>query len=190
MKTLFILSDWCYTHLTTRRMLLFLVLVIGINVLLFPALQTKMGQGAAADVLDLHIGFTKAEAMEVLTILGENGRQIYLWTELLADGIYPILYTLLFLSILSLIYKKILFPASYWRWINLVPLFILLADYLENVGIITLITTFPNFSDPVVWLTSAANQIKWGATLITSVVLLVGVGLLLFRKKPLTPLGS
>lgn len=178
------LSGWFYTTTSGRLVLIFLFLQIGINAFVFPAMQKMMGNGKEVDVLDLQFGISNSVAFEILDAMGEEGRGIYRYTELLVDGIYPIVYTLFLIFLMSIIFTKLKIQNQNWSLLNLFPLLTFMADYAENSGILTLIKQFPMLSDSTVAFTSIANQVKWASFLVSLVIILGStIRILLNRSK-------
>lgn len=183
MSTLHKFSTWFYRITNGWLILIFLFIQIGFNAFVFPASQTKMGKGVAVDVLDLQFGFSNSQAFGILDKMGVEGREIYKATELLVDGIYPIVYTLFLVFLLSLLLKKKMFTNKNWALINLFPLVILLFDYCENTGIISLINQFPTLSDATVSYASVSNMAKWGTFGVAIGLVIWGGISLLFKQR-------
>lgn len=127
-------------------------------------------------VLDLRRSFTAEEAYAVLGAYGPDGRRLYFALELV-DVVYPLVYTAFFALAIAYVLKRSLPPASALHKLALLPLSSVVADYLENVGILTMCATYP---EPWPRLGDAAgvfNAIKWltaAACIAVTVLGLVG----------------
>ncbi len=96
-----------------------------------------------AGILDLQNGYSVNRAYEILSGLGPAGRAYYLRAILPMDFIFPLTYTLFYLSTMLWILKAT--PALN-KWMNLivfVPLLTVLFDYAENIMIINMLVSFP-----------------------------------------------
>ncbi|GAB3172448.1 hypothetical protein [Telluribacter humicola] len=136
----------------------------------------------ALDPLDIRFGFTPGEAYAYLLALGENGRQVYWWTELLADSLYPIVYTASSVLLISCFFERLFPVGSIWRKLNLLPLMVMLADYLENIGILTMLSGFPAQNEGIAQLASIANLVKWGLFPALIMLIMIGMGGWLYSK--------
>ncbi|HMO40202.1 MAG TPA: hypothetical protein PKC76_02070 [Saprospiraceae bacterium] len=185
MKNLQAFSSWFYQKANLVWMFLFMGLAALFNALILPAMADKLATVPPLTVLDLRFGFTPEEAWQLLDALGEAGRAQYQQIELTLDVLYPLIYTGFLVFLLSLLYKKTLRPDSLWRLLNLLPFVVLIADFIENAGIVQLIRRFPERADAIAGWTSVANQVKWTMFMMTIGVVLVGLMRLLlvrFRK--------
>jgi hypothetical protein len=109
----------------------------------------------------------------LFTALGDEGRHVYLWQQIPPDLVYPALFALSYSLLLAYFIKKLKpfgSPLFFFCWL---PLIGGTADYLENMGIITLLNRFPAITEQTVQLTSMATVIKSSATTIYFLVLLV-----------------
>jgi hypothetical protein len=180
MHTFAQLSRWFYRQATVLNVLLFLGLQLTFSALIFPNLQSRMG--TQLQPLDIRFGFTPQEAHDFLVALGPEGRQWYRWTELVADSIYPLVYGLFLILLISFLFERVFSEGSIWRRANLLPLLIVVADYTENAGILTLLNRFPAPADGVARLASTANILKWGFFPVVIILLMVGLGGLIYNR--------
>ena len=90
-----------------------------------------------------------------------------MFTEYTVDVIYPLVYTLLFSFALYLLFKSVKLAKF--------PFLILIADYLENIGIYNILKAYPEELNELVWLTSTVTSIKWILAIIAVVIILFGL---------------
>ena len=121
-----------------------------------------------SNMLDLELFYSKENVVENFSIMGPDGRSIYVFSSLLIDTVYPILYLSLFLGA----YFK-LFRSS--KAILLVPVTAFSFDILENLQITRLNLNFPNINETHVYLSSMTTSLKWIAILITVSILIYGI---------------
>ena len=172
---------------TGRNVLVFLVLFLVFEIAVLPLAGAKITELAAnpanAGPLDLTLGLSPADTYQRLTDYGPNGRPFYLLIEVTADLLFPITYGLFFSLTLALIYGRA-YPAAsgMHRWI-VVPLAGMVFDFLENIGIISMLLAYPAQLDIVAVFTRVMTLLKWGCTLAAVVLIVVGVVALVMRRR-------
>jgi len=118
------------------------------------------------------LGYTLQDARDILNGLGAAGRDSYLYAQIPLDTLYPALLALTLIS------------AMHWfgrneRTNRLVRIGTILAitaavcDYSENIGIVAMILSWPNLSDPLVHASSVATIAKSIATTLAVLTTLV-----------------
>jgi len=120
------------------------------------------------------MGYGPMQARTLLEALGADGRQFYLMRQLPLDLLYP---PLLALCLCAAIHWALgrANPTLMTRFATLFPWAAALADYLENLGIATMIITWPAVPDLLVYAAAAASVSK--AVMTTAAVLLFIVAL-------------
>ena len=128
------------------------------------------------------VGYSFEYANELLSVLGVDGRKAYLYKQLPLDFIYPGLFALSCGLLLTWLFLKSQNESSKIFYFIFVPMAAGLFDYLENIFIIHLLTSYPNISGISVSLASAMTIIKSGLTTTFFVLLIVGLVLFLRSK--------
>ena len=126
-------------------------------------------------------GYDMAYVNELFNTLGEQGRRTYLTHQIPADMIYPLLFGLTYCLMMAYFLKKInrfKFPFYY---LCLLPVVAGIADYSENFGIILMLKSYPDLTQPTVKTTNLFSLIKSVSTSVFFVAL-IGV-LILFGYK-------
>lgn len=100
---------------------------------------------------------------------GNWGRSMYLRLQTI-DMIYPIIYSLLLGSLLSLFYKRTRFD-----WLILLPFFAMIFDYGENILLYINITQFPNMNLTLVHLAGLSTMLKWTLVMLSVFSLAIGI---------------
>ncbi len=172
---------------TGRTVLIFLVLFLVFEIAVLPLAAGRIQELSAAPnggPLDLTLGLSPADTYARLTDYGTNGRQFYLIVELTVDLLFPITYGLFFSLTLALIFQRAYTAGSgMHRWI-VVPLVGMVCDFLENAGIITMLLAYPAQLDFVAVYTRIMTLLKWGCTIASVVLIIVGVvALIMGRRK-------
>lgn len=115
-------------------------------------------------------GFTVADANATLAQMNEQQLRIYRKQELLTDLLFPLVYGLGFAVAMVLLARYTGAP----RWLVLLPLAAALADYVENLSVVTMIGSRLANRDlgPIASVGSVASRLKHFLLLITVLVLL------------------
>ena len=112
--------------------------------------------GKPVGIIDLTFGFNPQKTLMMVAGYGEAARSYYARAEMTTDIVYPIVYAFLLGIILSLLHR-----GRPYAWVNLFPFLCLLFDYLENINIIILLTTFPQQSLMIAVLCEIFKLMKW-----------------------------
>ena len=119
------------------------------------------------------MGYSYIQAIELLTSLGIDGRNAYLSVQLPLDFIYPGMFSVSYALLITWILKQYLPKDSKLFFIAFVPLLAGGFDYLENIGIIAMLNSFPDISENLVSSASAFTIVKSGATTVFFVLLIL-----------------
>ncbi|MGY5861487.1 MAG: hypothetical protein RTU09_03870 [Candidatus Thorarchaeota archaeon] len=167
---------------TLRFFLLFLILTI-ITVVAMgyinPQILTLSG---GQPILDIRPGYSFAEVEHLLTVLGEQGRQLYTTLQVI-DLVFPIAYGMsITLALTGVIIR--LFPEGHtMEKAIFLPILGMIFDYLENITIATLIASYPNLSPFAVNVASIFTQLKWTCIILAFALLVILAILALSKKK-------
>lgn len=130
--------------------------------LLFPLLPID------GELIDVQNWYTHAEAMALLEGYGPTGRVAYIWSSLLLDTLFPVVYVTL---LAGLIYR---FRASEstW-WLAITPVFGGFVDLLENVQICVMLLSYPNVNELQVLSSAICTSIKHWIFYLSAFLILV-----------------
>jgi len=170
---------------TGKRVLSFLVpaMVIYALMLLYTIPQIEQ-YSAGMKLFDISpSGYSYQYAIGLLSALGRTGRATYLYRQLPLDFVYPCLFAVSFCLLLSWLFAKSLRADSKMFYLCLVPLFAGLFDYLENICIILMLTSFPDVPELLVASASAFTIVKSTFTTACFVFLVTGCILLIKNQK-------
>jgi hypothetical protein len=121
--------------------------------------------GIVWNMLDLNFSYTSADVFKSFYQMGEKGRYINLYSTLILDTIYPILYTSLILGAYVKLFKNN-------NLILFIPITVFLLDIIENINIAFMNVSYLDLNETQVMFASMATSIKWLA-IITMVLSLV-----------------
>ena len=92
--------------------------------------------------LDVQSWYTYDEAMTLLEGYGSDGRTIYLWSSLLMDTLFPVMYV----TFLAGLIHRFRLSDRMW-WVALIPLVAGILDLTENVQISLMLISYPDVGE-------------------------------------------
>lgn len=134
----------------------------------------------------LPLGYNQDYINELFATLGEHGREIYLTNQIPVDMVYPLLFGLTYSLLLAFFLKKLNKLKSPFTYLCLLPIISGIADYLENIGIITMLNCYPDLTQTAAETTNIFSIVKSGATtffFIALIIMLILVGYKTISKK-------
>lgn len=161
---------------------LFIVLLI-IEIVVLPYGSSKLNDySGSAGILDLRLSYTVDKAYSIIGAYSDAGRDFYVRFTLIADFIYPIVYSSFFGLLTTAIYRRVFAPQS---WVQGLPLLIyltLILDYLENACIVTMLTNYP---DQIAFIAKAGSiftTLKWTMAAVSVLLMLFGLIMLVVKS--------
>lgn len=128
------------------------------------------------------LGYSFSYASELLDTLGIEGRNLYLSTQLPLDFIYPGLFSITYSLLLVWLFGKTFNGNSKVYYFALVPFLAGIFDYVENVFIIKMISSFPDLQVTTVKAASTFTILKSSFTILFFILLIAGFALLCKQK--------
>jgi hypothetical protein len=119
--------------------------------------------------------YTGEELYQLAETYGEDGRAAYIHARFTFDLIWPLVYMLFLTTVISWLFRKAFAPQSSWQLWNLVPLFGVLLDYLENGATSLVMARYPAPSSLIAALAPVFTMLKWVFVGGSFVLLLVGI---------------
>jgi hypothetical protein len=166
------MADWVWGHISAFSSLPvfagFFVLSLIFIFVLFPLTKRHY-----KDIVTLDgnpWGFTVADANETLGRMSEQQLRVYRQQELLTDMLFPLIYGLGFAVAMVLLARYVGAP----HWLVLLPLAAAVADYVENLSVVTMIGNRLRGQElgPMAGVGSVASRLKHFLLLATVLVLL------------------
>ena len=105
-------------------------------------------------------GYDYTYVKSLLDTLGVEGRDKYLKKQIPVDMVYPLLFAISYCLIIVYFLKRLGKHQSALFYLCLLPVIGGIFDYLENIGIITLLNSYPDISETQVTLTSTFSLVK------------------------------
>lgn len=162
-------------HLSGKKvLLLFVITNLVYAVMIFITIPKVMAFSRELKILDMMpMGYDLDYISALFNALGEKGRETYLYQQIPVDMIYPFLFGISNCLILAFFLNKIDKLDSVFFYVTLLPLFAGVADYIENIGIVLMLKSFPDVSAEVAGLTNVFSITKSLTTTIFFIVLII-----------------
>lgn len=145
------------------------LLVVGFILCLQGFAWRQRQLGSAAEVPDVRFGYSPEEIRAVFENWGPDGRRLYAVSQLTLDVAFPVIYATLFAICISRLY-----PMGWAKVLVLIPAFAGVADLGENLLLAALAWTHDGGVSAWVWVATALTVLKFGAFVVSLLVLLVG----------------
>jgi hypothetical protein len=124
-------------------------------------IPTTMAFSKGMKLLDMMpMGYDLNYVKELLGSLGEKGRETYLTTQLPLDMVYPLLFGLSYPLLLAYFLNKLNKLNAPNIYLCILPLLGGMADYVENLGIMIMLSSYPDLTGSLVRITSLFSVIK------------------------------
>lgn len=172
MKFVYSVLDRTTTKLGFSLLIALFLIVMGSVIYAVSHVQQISGNG----ILDFELGHTSERVQEILGSYGEDGMRWYRRVQLL-DIFNPLFYTLVFMSVIHLLVRQ-----TRHAWLVILPMFVGLLDYIENIFLFGFVRGFPNIDPGNVAIANILSFIKRGAILIAIAGLVLAI-IFWFRQK-------
>ena len=134
-------------------------------------------------MLDMEISYSPQEAYALFEALGEEGRAFYLRRFLPLDMLYPLVYSLFFMTAATIIFQKIFSEENPWRKLSVFTILAGLFDYLENLCVLIMLLSYPKQLTQLAGLANIFTLSKFGFILVNIVLLSAGLLGLIVRGR-------
>lgn len=167
-------------NLTGKKVLLFFIFTnIVYAFMLLVSIPYVMKYSEGMKLLDmLPTGYTYDYVTNLWEKLGEEGQSAYLYYQLPIDMVYPALFAISYSLILSYFLNKMSQFSTFYGLV-FIPVFAGVMDYLENVGLISMLISQP--TTILVQLTSGFSVLKSMSTTLYFVILMIVLLCVLFQ---------
>lgn len=175
-------------NIAGKKVLLFFLLANLIYVLMLTITIPKvMAFSNGIKLLDMMPAGYDFEYVNLLfNTLGQEGRNTYLYTQIPLDMLYPLLFGISFCLVLAYFLNRLNKLRTPFIYLCLLPIIAGSFDYLENIGIVTLLSNYPDIAINTVKITNIFSLIKSTSTTIYFVVLMITfiiLGIAILKKK-------
>jgi hypothetical protein len=169
-------SDWLNQVTNGWIFLLALLIFVLFTALVLPGQAAEAEVNAAgAGSPDLSFYYTPQDLYNMAEAYGVGGREAYIKARFTFDLIWPVVYTFFLTVSISWLFSRAFDPDSFWRRLNLVPVFAMAFDYLENISSSLIMLRYPQETPVVVTLAPIFTMLKWILISGSIILLLLGV---------------
>jgi hypothetical protein len=167
-----------------RNVLLFLIAANLLYLLmLFVTIPQIMACSGGMKLFDLMpAGYDLAYAKTLLTQLGEEGRNVYLTRQIPVDLFYPLLSAIAYSLLMAWLFKRLNIANTPAIFLCLIPFAAGLFDYLENISIIMMITSYPEISGLLAGFANAFTVIKSMLSILFFGILTIALPVFLIKQ--------
>jgi hypothetical protein len=128
------------------------------------------------------MGYSVDYVVSLLIVLGNQGRDIYLFNQIPADMLYPMLFGISYCLLFAYFLNKMGKLDSLWFYLCLLPILAGGFDYLENIGIIVLLANFPDITAWWITVTAVFTVLKSMISTVYFIALIVMLLIFAYRK--------
>lgn len=137
--------------------------------------------GGGANLLDNRTsGYSPEAAYRMISAYGSQGIKYHLMLAA-ADVLFPPTLAFFLLLAVTCFYRPFFRSLSLVRWLAALPVLYLVSDYLENIGIVTMLLSFPARLPGMARLANLMFMSKNLFSTVCIVVVLVGLALQIIR---------
>ena len=140
------LSDTIAKVAEGKTIVVVIVIYMIFHILVMPWAASKINdQAGGIGLLDLQLRYSPEKAYEMLSFYGDQGRRLYLQTELTVDLVFAVVNAVFFSLLITYFFRRAFSVIiAGCNLLNLLPfLRCNLADFMENFGIVTMIINYP-----------------------------------------------
>jgi hypothetical protein len=152
----------------------YVILIVLINGQPFGVAQLKEITGGVG-ILDLEVLYTPEQAYALLSAMGEAGRLFDLTHIVPLDLVFPFVYSLFDAVLITWLLHRWLPEESRWHRLNVIPIIGGICDYLENIGIITMLLAWPAQLPDIARFTMAAGFFKFTFSALAFAIIFVAI---------------
>lgn len=129
---------------------------------------------------DTRFTYSLNEITAVFNTLGQEGLNVWGQAHML-DFLFPLTYMFAMAFGLNMELRS-LFPDSKAKLLVLIPLLAGIADYVENILVLTQIAAYPGLSELVIVIASAVTSLKWILLGVGFVIIFVLIPLIIYHR--------
>jgi hypothetical protein len=170
-------------RMSTLRNLVVMILTSFIVVMVMAMLTQTLVYDVYGDVTmpDTRITYSPNEITDVFNTLGQEGLNVWAQAHML-DFLFPLTYMFAIAFGLNMEIRRLSFDSSNAKKLVLIPLLAGIADYVENILVLTQIAAYPNLSEIVIMIASAITTLKWILLGLGFLIIFVFIPLIVYRR--------
>jgi len=161
---------------TCRNLLVVWGVFVAFNlVVMGPAYRRIEAFSGGPGAIDFLVVYRPEKAYDMITAYGDRGRRYYATIALTLDTVFPMLTGLTFSLTLAGVFSHAFSDEGVLHRALLVPMGAMVADILENVGIVTMLMSYPRNLMVIALLASSFSTVKWTAIAAQSLLIVIGL---------------
>jgi hypothetical protein len=171
------------TRITNGKIaLVCLVIFLAFTIIVLPAQSSKarLYNGTAGSP-DTTFFYTAGDLYKTAEAYGQLGRNEYIKARFTFDLIWPLVYLAFLTTAISWLYHRLDLSGELWKRVNLVPIFGVLFDYLENISTSIVMARFPSPTPIISSLAPIFTFVKWILMGCSLLLLLYGSVMVLWK---------
>ena len=179
------LSKKLLTFSSKKTTILGAIFFLAFSMLFLPgqnAIAETYSGGAGSP--DTFLFYTPADLYQMAEIFGAEGRAAYIHARWTFDLAFPIIYTFFLIVSIGWFEKQVLKKDSGFRTGNILPLFAMLFDLLENTCTSLVFSSYPDYLSFVSMLSPFFTLMKWICVGSSFAFLFILVFWSFFKKNP------
>ncbi|SEU09313.1 hypothetical protein [Paenibacillus sp. NFR01] len=174
------INKWASFKIVLPLLGVTLTLMIVVNRVRLPITVPRIREvSQGADILDMHMYYSKSEAYSMLERLQPEGRRVYSEMLMGFDFVFPAVYAITFALIVSMLFRSKFSAHPFIRVLVMLPLAAGLFDWSENMSILAILFKYPAISDAA-YAAGLLTLGKWIFIWLSLAVVLIG---LLYKLK-------
>jgi hypothetical protein len=162
-------------HLSGKKVLGLFLLTNSVYLFMLAfTIPTTMAFSKGMKLLDIMpMGYDLNYVKELFSSLGEKGRETYLTTQLPLDMVYPLLFGLSYSLLIAYFLNKLNKLNAPYVFLCILPILGGVADYVENLGIMIMLNSYPDLTWGLVRITALFSIIKSSSSSLFFIALLL-----------------
>ena len=176
------LSNWFLKISTGPLTLACLAIFLIFSALVLPD-QAAKAEVYSGDVgsPDTSLYYTASDLYRMAEAYGPQGRATYIRARYTFDVIWPLVYLAFLVTGISWLVKRAKLDWSTWGRLNLLPVFGMLFDFLENGSAAIVMARYPQPTAVIAHLAGIFTLLKWGFIAASFGLLVIIAGLVVIR---------
>ena len=178
MRRLSMLFDHVTNHMSLFSWVFTLVMFV---VVVVPLEEDRLLEAAGTTASPDTAVFYGPRLLEgIIETYAEEGRDHYVTSRLTFDLAFPVIYTAVLISMLSMLYR---YESGPLGLSNLVPLGVFAFDLLENTTVSILMATYPSLPEALLWISALFSGLKWVLLAFTVALVCFGIFKTLSKRR-------
>lgn len=154
-------SNWLIRISSGRVTLIALGIFLLFTALVLPGQSRQEPGGEGTGSPDLSFYYTGADLFRMAESYGEEGREAYVHQRFTFDLAWPLVYTFFLVTSISWLAQRGFESSTPWQAANLVPIFALLFDLLENLSTSLVMIYYPRLLTVLAGAAGFFTLVKW-----------------------------